>query len=65
MPFRVLNQRMPPPPYIVGGGRTACGFCVVCVVEPELVCSVVLVVSQPDRSNKDANRIMMIFMTQL
>jgi hypothetical protein len=61
----MLNQCMPPPPYIVGGGRTACGVCVVCVVELELVCSVVLVVWQPDRSNKDANKVMMIFMTQL
>jgi hypothetical protein len=56
---------MPPPPYIVGGGRTGCVVCVVCVVEVELVGSFVLVVWQPDRSNKDANKVMMVFMTQL
>jgi len=61
----MLNQCMPPPPYIVGGGRTGCVVCVVCVVEVELVGSLVLVVWQPDRSNKDANKVMMIFMTQL
>ena len=64
----MLNQRMPPPPYIVGGGRTACGVCVVCVVcvvEVKLVGSHVLVVWQPDTSNKDPNKVMMIFMSQL
>jgi hypothetical protein len=62
--IRMLNQCMPPPPYIVQG-RTGCVICVVCVVEVELVCSLVLVVWQPDRSNKHANKVMMIFMTQL
>jgi hypothetical protein len=64
----MLNQRMPPPPYIVEGGRTGCVICVVCVVcgvQMELVGSLVLVVWQPERSNKDANKVMMIFMTQL
>jgi hypothetical protein len=56
---------MPPPPYIVEGGRTGCVTCVVCVVEVELVGALVLVVWQPDRSNKHANKVMMIFMTQL
>ena len=61
----MLTQCMPPPPYIVEGGRTGCVICVVCVVEVELVGSLVLVVWQPDSSNEHANKVMMIFMTQL
>lgn len=56
---------MLPRPYIVlGGERWAfCTVCVVCVVvEVELVCPVVLVVSQPHRSNTNANRAIINFM---
>jgi len=61
----MLNQCMPPPPYIVGGGRTGCVVCVVCIVEVELVGALVLVVWQPDRSKKDANKVMMVLTMSL
>jgi hypothetical protein len=55
---------MLPPPYIVDG-RGDWVVPVVCVVvDVELVCSVVLVVSQPDRSSAKANKAIIVFMTR-
>ena len=54
---------MLPPPYIPPGGGRWLVVCVVVEVEVELVGSVVVVVSQPQSSNANPNKAMIIFIS--